>query len=50
MIDLSPSRNLAVRQRASYFLAELMMAGLLAVNVPAQTFTTLHGFTASTTN
>src|SRR5213594_1975505 len=47
MIDLNPSRNLAVRPCVGVFVAVLMLGVLLAASGPAQTFTTLHSFTAT---
>src|SRR5438034_1059284 len=47
MIDLNHTRNLAVRPCAGFFVAVLMLGVLLAASGPAQTFTTLHSFTAS---
>jgi uncharacterized repeat protein (TIGR03803 family) len=46
VIDLKLSRNLAVGPRAGGLFAALMLGSLLTVTVPAQTLTTLHGFTA----
>jgi uncharacterized repeat protein (TIGR03803 family) len=50
MIRLNYSQGLAARPRARYFPALLLLAGLLAASAPAQTFTTLHSFTASSKN
>src|SRR6266446_2243572 len=50
MIDPNHTRNLAVRPCAGFFVAVLMLGVLLAASGPAQTFTTLHSFTASSTN
>jgi uncharacterized repeat protein (TIGR03803 family) len=47
MIDLNHSRNLASRPRAGCFLAVFVLVGLMAASGPAQTFTTLHSFTAA---
>src|SRR5580700_942205 len=47
MIDFNPSRNLAARPRAGYFIALLLLAGLQSTSLPAQTFTNLHNFTAT---
>ena len=47
MIDLNHTRNLAVRPCAGFFVAVLMLGVLLAASGPAQTFTTLHSFTAT---
>ena len=54
MIDPNPSRNLAVRRRADcvfgVFLLPVLIAGLGLIpagGVRAQTFTTLHSFTAT---
>src|SRR5579859_245491 len=44
MIDPNHFRNLAVRRRASCFIAVFLLAGLLATNASAQTFKTLHSF------
>jgi len=46
MIDLNHTRNLAVRPCAGFFVAVLTLGVLLAASGPAQTFTTLHSFTA----
>jgi hypothetical protein len=50
MDDLNRPLNLAVRLRAAQFIPVLMLGVLLAASGPAQTFTTLHSFTASSTN
>jgi uncharacterized repeat protein (TIGR03803 family) len=50
MIKLNHSRNLAACVRAGCSLAVLMVGGLLPASAPAQTFTTLYSFTASSTN
>src|SRR2546422_6799700 len=47
MIDLNHTRNLAARPCAGFFVAVLMLGVLLAASGPAQTFTTLHSFTAT---
>ena len=47
MIELNHSENLAVRLRAGCFFAMFMLGVLLAGCGPAQTFTTLHSFTAT---
>jgi uncharacterized repeat protein (TIGR03803 family) len=46
-IDLNRTRNLASPPRAGCFFAVFMLAGLLATSAAAQTFTTLHSFTAT---
>jgi len=46
MNDMNRSQNLAARPRVGCFSAVLLLAGFLAINAPAQTFTTLHSFTA----
>src|SRR5439155_13638572 len=50
MIDLNHTRKLAVRPCAGFFVAVLMLGVLLAASGPAQTFTTLYSFTATSTN
>ena len=50
MIDINHSKNLAARPRAGCFAALLLLAGLLTTSAAAQSFTTLHNFTASSTN
>src|SRR6266568_8427733 len=47
MIDLNHTRSLAVRPCAGFFVAVFMLGVLLAASGPAQTFTTLHSFTAT---
>jgi uncharacterized repeat protein (TIGR03803 family) len=47
MIDFNPSRNLTARRRSVCFTALFLLTGLRATSLPAQSFTNLHNFTAT---